>query len=160
MLVIDSKVVLGAVAKGRSSSKPLNALIRRVAALCFAGGLVLHCVFISTKHNPADWPSRGDVHTWPSQLRRRTYRRHKLDPCPGCGVHPHKHPKHLRRELRGQQGSKYNCCIGPDGGYAFDFDAMKWVPYSVWFARHADVIDQGRQRPSTLWKQLAADDSD
>ena len=61
VLLVDSKVVLGAIAKGRSSSRPLNAIIRRAAALCFAGKLSLHCVFISTKHNPADWPSRGDA---------------------------------------------------------------------------------------------------
>ena len=54
VLLVDSKVVLGAIAKGRSSSKSLNALVRRAAALCFAGGLVLHCVFIPTKHNPSD----------------------------------------------------------------------------------------------------------
>ena len=33
VLLIDSKVALGAIAKGRFSSKPLNALVRRAAAL-------------------------------------------------------------------------------------------------------------------------------
>ena len=37
VLLVDSKVVLGAISKGRSSSKPLNALVRRAAAMCFAG---------------------------------------------------------------------------------------------------------------------------
>ena len=60
VLLVNSKVALGAIAKGRSFFKALNTLVRRVAALCFAGGIVLHCVFIPTKHNPADWPSRGD----------------------------------------------------------------------------------------------------
>ena len=70
VVLIDSRVVIGAVAKGRSSSTPLNALLRRLAALCFAGGLVLHCVFVPTSHNPSDWPSRGGPGTWPSELRR------------------------------------------------------------------------------------------
>ncbi len=70
VVLLDSRVVIGAVAKGRSSSTPLNALLRRLAALCFAGGLVLHCVFIPTAHNPGDWPSRGGPGTWPTELRR------------------------------------------------------------------------------------------
>ena len=86
VLLVDSKVALGAIAKGRSSSKPLNALVRRAAALCFAGGLVLHCVFIPTKHNPADWPSRGDSTTWPAALRKRQYKKVRPIVCPGCGV--------------------------------------------------------------------------
>ena len=72
VVLLDSKVVIGAVTKGRSSSRPLNALLRQLAALCFAGGLVLHCVFIPTSHNPSDWPSRGGPATWPSALRKST----------------------------------------------------------------------------------------
>ena len=49
---------------------PLNALLRRLAALCFVGGLVLHCVFVPTRHSPSDWPSRGTPGTWPAELRR------------------------------------------------------------------------------------------
>ncbi len=59
VVLLDSKVAIGAVTKGRSSSLPLNRLLRRLAALCFVGGLVLHCVFVPTSHNLADWPSRG-----------------------------------------------------------------------------------------------------
>ena len=58
VVLVDSKVVVGAVTKGRSPSFPLNRLLQRLAALCFAGGLVLHCVFIPTAHNPSDWPSQ------------------------------------------------------------------------------------------------------
>ena len=36
------------------------------------GGLVLHLVFIPIEHNPADHPSRGDVSTWPVDLRTRS----------------------------------------------------------------------------------------
>ena len=71
-MLLDSRVVIGAVAKGRSSSTRLNRVIKQIAALCFVGGLVLHLVFIPTEHNPADHPSRGDVSTWPPALRTRS----------------------------------------------------------------------------------------
>jgi len=57
--LVDSKVWIGAVSKGRSSSYDLNRLLRQVAALCMVGGITLHVVFIPTKWNPADAPSRG-----------------------------------------------------------------------------------------------------
>ena len=76
IVLVDSKVVVGAAAKGRSSSAPLNRLLRRLAALCFADWLVLHIVLIPTAHNPADAPSRGirrprrTARTSPSALLR------------------------------------------------------------------------------------------
>ncbi len=57
--LVHSKVIVGAVAKGRSRSAPLIRLLRRLAGLCFAEGLTLHVVFIPSKYNPADAPSRG-----------------------------------------------------------------------------------------------------
>ena len=160
VLLVDSKVVLGAITKGRSSSRPLNALIRKAAALCFAGGLVLHCVFISTKHNPADWPSRGDAKSWPAALRRRTHRKAAHPRCPDCGRLPAHHPERLPRRMRGQLGSKFNCCGGPAGGFAFDYDACKWEPYWVWVARYADEIDKETDNPSGFWAALAGGSSD
>ena len=74
VVLLDSRVVIGAVAKGRSGSLPLNRLLRRLAALTFAGGLILHLVFIPTSHNPSDWPSRGGPKTWPTALRRHGVR--------------------------------------------------------------------------------------
>lgn len=61
VMLVDSKVWLGAAAKGRSSSWPLLRLVRKAAALTLATGVVLHLVFIPTEHNPADLPSRGKV---------------------------------------------------------------------------------------------------
>ena len=95
VVLVDSKVVIGAATKGRSSSQPLNAILRRLAALCFAGGLVLHCVFISTSHNPGDWPSRGGP-----ELRRRR-RLDRASRCPACGALPEDHPQDVPRRLRG-----------------------------------------------------------
>ncbi len=70
VVLLDSKVAVGAITKGRSSSWPLNQVIRRLAALCFAGGLKLHLIFIPTEHNPGDHPSRGGPGTWPSALKQ------------------------------------------------------------------------------------------
>ena len=41
VVLIDSKVVIGAATKGRSSSLLLNGVLRRTASLCFAGGLII-----------------------------------------------------------------------------------------------------------------------
>ena len=56
--LIDSAAWLGAVAKGRSSSQ-LNRLLRKVAALCFLGDVMLYVVFVPSIHNPSDGASRG-----------------------------------------------------------------------------------------------------
>ena len=142
VLLVDSKVALGAIAKGRSSSKPLNALVRRAAALCFAGGLVLHCVFIPTKHNPSDWPSRGDATTWPAALRRRLYKVDRPKVCPGCGELPQNHPLHFPKRARGKQGSFENCCNSSSGkAYAYDYDGGVWLPFSVWYAKHLQQFE-------------------
>ena len=69
VVLLDSRVVVGAVGKGRSGSVPLNRLLRRLGALTFAGGLALFVVFIPTGHNPADYPSRGGPASWPRALR-------------------------------------------------------------------------------------------
>ena len=58
VVLLDSAVVLGAAAKGRSSSQ-LNRLLRKAAALTLAGSLQVHLVFKPSSENPADLPSRG-----------------------------------------------------------------------------------------------------
>ena len=140
-LLVDSKVALGAIAEGRSSSKSLNALVRRAAALCFAGGLVLHCAFILTKHNPSDWPSRGDAATWPAALQRRLYKVDRPKVCPGCGELPQNHPLHFPKRARGKQGSFDSCCNGPFGGFAYDYVSCDWIGYPVWYAKHLQRFD-------------------
>ena len=57
--LVDSKVVLYSVAKGRSSSRPLLRILRRIAALQLAGNLMTRLIFIPTEFNPSDLPSRG-----------------------------------------------------------------------------------------------------
>ena len=68
-MLVDSQVVIGAATKGGSPFVPLNSLLRRLAALTFAGGLVLRLVFTPSEHNPSDYPSRGDSSSWPAGLQ-------------------------------------------------------------------------------------------
>lgn len=59
MVVTDSLVSLGGVARGRSSSVPLCRLLRKLAACTLLLGVKVYCSFIGTKRNAADGPSRG-----------------------------------------------------------------------------------------------------
>ena len=56
VVLLDSKVLLGAAAKGRSSARALNRLLRKAAALVLAGDLLLKLVFV---------PSRGELRRRP-----------------------------------------------------------------------------------------------
>lgn len=54
----DSRVVVGAFAKGRSSSKRLNHKLRACVPWLLAGDLSVTNLWVDTCHNPADYPSR------------------------------------------------------------------------------------------------------
>jgi hypothetical protein len=58
LFLLDSRVLVGAAAKGRSSSGPLLHVCRRIAAHVLALGLHPYYRWISTHDNPADEPSR------------------------------------------------------------------------------------------------------
>ena len=73
VLLVDAKAVLGAVAKGRSSSQTLKRIIARISALCLATNTTLHLLYVPSEHNPADAPSRGSVH--PQGHRRMSSRK-------------------------------------------------------------------------------------
>lgn len=55
---VDNQTLLSAVTKGRSSSKSLQNICRRVAALCLAGNINLIEGWVTSEKNPADGPSR------------------------------------------------------------------------------------------------------
>jgi len=55
---IDSSAVLGSVAKGRSSSKRLNHILRRIAAFICTMGIRPLWFWVPSALNPADGPSR------------------------------------------------------------------------------------------------------
>lgn len=57
--LVDSHVVRGATSKGRTSSRALSSVLRRVCAGCVAYGLYLVLPFCPTRLNVSDDPSRG-----------------------------------------------------------------------------------------------------
>ncbi|CAK0900373.1 unnamed protein product, partial [Prorocentrum cordatum] len=57
-LLLDSRVSIGAISKGRSSSTAINKLLRRRAPLQLATGSHVGCHFAPTRLQPADVPSR------------------------------------------------------------------------------------------------------
>ena len=61
MILIDNQSVLAVMAKGRSSSRKINLLLRRLAALCCALNVYLLVCWVDTADNPADEASRWYV---------------------------------------------------------------------------------------------------
>ena len=59
ILLVDSRVVVGAFSKGRSSSRQLNRILRSLIGWSVAGEKSLHLVWVRSKSNPSDHPSRG-----------------------------------------------------------------------------------------------------
>ena len=96
--LIDAQAVLGAIAKGRSSSGAIKRDVRHAAALILAGDIWLRTAYIPSEDNPADEPSRGIV-----RLFRR--RRHVVPngPARALGKHPvaKRHTKETPRERTG-----------------------------------------------------------
>ena len=69
LVFLDSRVCVGAVAKGRSSSRSLNAVLRRIAGMLFAQGNMQEVVWVATWAIPADAPSRGaSLSKWMANL--------------------------------------------------------------------------------------------
>ena len=60
LLISDSQVTIGVFGKGRSSSRQLNLLARRLAALVISTGSKFYWRYIRTHRNHADGPSRGE----------------------------------------------------------------------------------------------------
>jgi hypothetical protein len=121
-ILLDSRVVIGGAAKGRSSSKPLLRELRRTAALVLAGSLQPYYVHIGTKDNPADEPSRGVLHrsSEPRCLRQQRQRRaedvRNYHRCVDRGVSSadlHLLFGHLRE-------------LSSDSGTGFDTDSCSW----------------------------------
>ena len=60
LIAIDSRVCVGAIGKGRSSSRALNAVLRRLACVSLAANVEVRVIWVSTKCNPSDAPSRQE----------------------------------------------------------------------------------------------------
>jgi hypothetical protein len=59
LILCDSQVAVGALAKGRSSSRVLLLRLRPLSALLLSSGLHLATRWLPSCRNPADAPSRG-----------------------------------------------------------------------------------------------------
>ena len=64
----DSRVVVGAWAKGRSSSRRLNALIKRAVGPSLCSRVSIINLWVDTHHNPGDAPSRQTPLSPPAPL--------------------------------------------------------------------------------------------
>lgn len=80
--LIDAKVLIYILLKGRSSGPTLNFIVRSIAAHGLAEGLLVYPLYTPSEWNPADAPSRG---------ARRRERQHR-------GTRPHK-PSTLEKSL-------------------------------------------------------------
>jgi hypothetical protein len=58
VVLVDNTAVLGAVTKGRSSSRQLNRIYSKLAVLLAAADVKAHYLYVPSKENPADAPSR------------------------------------------------------------------------------------------------------
>jgi hypothetical protein len=58
VFLVDNMALLGALKKGRSPSKRLNRVCRRVAAHVLGGDLYVDYYYVRSADNPADGPSR------------------------------------------------------------------------------------------------------
>ena len=83
VVLTDSRVALGAMAKGRSSSAPLNAVMRGMLPYILGGGLYPGMLHVSSEANRADGPSRQgpltgptrEVPPWVSEVADGEYKR-------------------------------------------------------------------------------------
>ena len=57
--MLDSMVAVHVLARGRSSSRHLNAVVRRGAAILLSLGLAPFYCWVASALNPADEPSRA-----------------------------------------------------------------------------------------------------
>ena len=69
----DSRVVVGAFGKGRSSSKQMNQKLRAILPWAIAGEISLTNIWVPTDCNPADHPS--------GEKRFHLHVRSKMTPC-------------------------------------------------------------------------------
>ena len=69
VILTDSRVMLGASAKGRSSSGPLNGVLRAALPYVLGGDLYPGGIHLNSAENPADAPSRDRAVPAPSRDR-------------------------------------------------------------------------------------------
>lgn len=72
VLLVDSRAAAGAWAKGRSSAKNLNRILRKSLGWTLAGRKTLHLVWVRSEANPSDYPSRKKRIPPPSDMPSET----------------------------------------------------------------------------------------
>jgi hypothetical protein len=78
ILLCDSRVATGALNKGRSPSALINSLLRKCLPHLLAGELHLSVLWIPSKANPADYPSRfKSLNLWKHELRAEKLKRQR-----------------------------------------------------------------------------------
>lgn len=85
----DSRVVVGAVSKGRSSSIQLNGLLRKLLPVLLACNLCTPMLWLATDVNPADYPSRHSPLPAPTPLDSEECPEALASPSPSGLCHPH-----------------------------------------------------------------------
>ena len=132
----DNQPCLGALAKGRSSVIDINRLCRRVCSIVISTGMVPNWLWLSSKTNPADGPSRWARPSsmgWSQDFAR-------------TGMPPHPGPKASNSVYKGPilrpVGSRVS---GPKG---LKFASVKqetaasylraYMGFEAWCKRHAD----------------------
>jgi len=71
--LIDAKVLIYGLLKGRSSAPTVGPVLRSIAAHCLFGDLMIYPLYVPSEWNPADLPSRGGRRE--QQLARHRQRR-------------------------------------------------------------------------------------
>ena len=70
IILCDSRVVVGALGHGRSSSTGMNRMLRQLLPIIIGSHLYPIVLWVPTGANPADPPSRGSsLHEWLAQTR-------------------------------------------------------------------------------------------
>ena len=75
LVASDSQVAISILSKCRTSSLRIKSLCRRICSLCLVGGLAPVYIWVQSKHNPADRPSRMVIRTAAKWAKRRGDRR-------------------------------------------------------------------------------------
>ena len=136
---LDSAVCVGAFSKGRSSSFRLNGILRAFSGHCVLAGIELALIWISTKANPADYPSR-------------------LRPLPPPIIPPAEFRKHFRQHCIQRKGielfagSGIITSIFREGGWEMA------VPVDIKRGPHCDLLS--KVVLNQILKQLREDNFD
>lgn len=97
------------MSKGRSSSRCLNAYLRRLAGACIGAGLQVDVAWLPTWANPSDCPSRG------KPLAERERPKPLLPPLEALAVLPSKPEEQVMRRLRAPAATGVEEVLGEPG---------------------------------------------